>query len=82
MNTIARTIGGALGTPIAASIIDASLTSGGLPRESGFTIAFALCAGALVVGVLAALIVPRPAPRVSLPGGAPQSAATLADDTA
>jgi hypothetical protein len=81
MNTIARTVGGALGTTIAASIVDASLGSSGLPRESGFTIAFALCAGALLVGVLAALIVPRPAARVGLAGAPPQPAGTLADDT-
>ena len=65
MNTIARTVGGALGTTIAASIIDASITSSGLPSESGFTIAFALCAVALLIGVVAALLVPRPASRVA-----------------
>ena len=82
MNTIARTVGGALGTTIAASIVDASITSSGLPSESGFTIAFALCAVALLVGVAAALIVPRPVPRVAA-GGSPQHAAgTLADETA
>jgi EmrB/QacA subfamily drug resistance transporter len=82
MNTIARTVGGALGTTIAASIIDASITSSGLPQESGFTIAFALCAVALLVGVVAALMVPRPAPRVTAATGSPHAAGTLADETA
>jgi len=82
MNTIARTIGGALGTTIAASIIDASITSSGLPSESGFTIAFALCAVALLVGVGAALLVPRPATRVAVASGSPHAPSTLADETA
>ena len=82
MNTIARTVGGALGTTIAASIIDASITSSGLPSESGFTIAFALCAVALLIGVVAALLVPRPASRVAVASGSPHTAGTLADETA
>jgi MFS family permease len=82
MNTIARTVGGALGTTIAASIIDASITSSGFPSESGFTIAFALCAVALLIGVVAALLVPRPASRVAVASGSPHTAGTLADETA
>jgi EmrB/QacA subfamily drug resistance transporter len=82
MNTIARTIGGALGTTIAASIVDASLTSSGLPRETGFTIAFALCAAALVVGVLASLIVPRPAARPTVAATTQRPSGAFADDTA
>jgi MFS family permease len=81
MNTIARTVGGALGTTIAASIVDASLTSSGLPRETGFTIAFALCAAALVVGVLASMIVPRPAARVTVAAAAQRASGSLADET-
>ena len=42
--------------------------------------AFALCAGALVFGVLASLIVPRPAVRA--PAAAPRPAASLADESA
>jgi EmrB/QacA subfamily drug resistance transporter len=60
MNTIMRTIGGALGTTIAASILAASLTAEGHPSEHGFQIAFGLSCGALALGVLAALLVPRP----------------------
>ena len=78
MNTIMRTVGGALGTTIAASIISASLAANGLPRESGFEIAFALSAGALLVGVLAALLVPR---RVAGAARGPSPRPVLADDT-
>ena len=81
MNTIMRTVGGALGSTIAASVIAGSLASNGLPRESGFEIAFALSAIALVVGVLAALLVPRPV-RGAARGPSPRPSATLADDAA
>ncbi len=79
MNTIMRTVGGALGSTIAASVIAGSIASSGFPRESGFEIAFALSAIALVVGVLAALLVPRPV-RGAARGPSPRPSATLADD--
>jgi EmrB/QacA subfamily drug resistance transporter len=81
MNTIMRTIGGALGTTIAASVVAASLGANGLPRESGFQVAFALSAAALVVGVLAALLVPRPV-RGAARGPSPRATSVLADDPA
>jgi EmrB/QacA subfamily drug resistance transporter len=59
MNTIMRTIGGALGAQIAASIIAGEMGPAGLPAEKGFTLAFAIAAGALFVSFLAALVVPR-----------------------
>jgi EmrB/QacA subfamily drug resistance transporter len=60
MNTIMRTIGGAIGGQVAASIIAGTiLASTGLPAERGFTIAFAISAGALFVSFLAALAIPR-----------------------
>jgi len=59
MNTIMRTIGGALGAQIAASIIAGEMGRAGLPAEKGFTLAFAIAAGALFVSFLAALGVPR-----------------------
>jgi EmrB/QacA subfamily drug resistance transporter len=59
MNTIARSIGGALGSQVVASILSASVVAAtGLPREHGFTIAFWLAAGALTVGALVALAIP------------------------
>jgi EmrB/QacA subfamily drug resistance transporter len=80
MNTIMRTIGGALGTTIAASVIAGGFANG-LPRESRFEIAFALSSGALVVGVLAALLVPRHV-RGAARGPSPSPASVLvADDS-
>jgi EmrB/QacA subfamily drug resistance transporter len=59
MNTIMRTIGGALGSQIIASILTANvLVASGQPAERGFTIAFWHAAGVLVVGALAALAIP------------------------
>ena len=59
MNTIVRTIGGAVGSQVSAGIIAATLVAG-LPTEHGFTLAFAASSGALAVGFLVALAVPRP----------------------
>jgi EmrB/QacA subfamily drug resistance transporter len=59
MNTIMRSIGGALGTQVIASVLTANVvTSTGLPAERGFTIAFWLAAAALAVSVVAALAIP------------------------
>jgi EmrB/QacA subfamily drug resistance transporter len=60
MNTIVRTIGGGVGSQVSAGIVAAAVV-GGLPTEHGFTLAFAVSAGALGVGFLTALAVPRPA---------------------
>jgi EmrB/QacA subfamily drug resistance transporter len=59
MNTIMRTIGGALGSQVIAAILTASvLASTGLPSEQGFTVAFWLAAGASLVATAVALIIP------------------------
>jgi MFS family permease len=57
MNTIVRTIGGAIGTTVAAEIVAATVVNGEA-TERGFTIAFAASAVALVVAFLAGLAVP------------------------
>ena len=62
MNTIVRSIGGAIGSQVAASIVTATLASSGLPSERGFTIAFAAAAGALAVGAVVALLIPPRTP--------------------
>jgi EmrB/QacA subfamily drug resistance transporter len=68
MNTIVRSIGGAVGAQVSAVILTATLAANGLPTERGFTIAFAVCAVALVVGVVVALGVPaRARERVEAP---------------
>jgi len=61
MNTIVRSIGGAIGSQASAGIVTATVASSGLPSERGFTIAFAAAAAALAVGFLVALRVPAPA---------------------
>jgi EmrB/QacA subfamily drug resistance transporter len=58
MNTIMRTIGGSLGATVSAVLLTSSLAADGLPRERGFTLAFAASAVALVLAVVAALAVP------------------------
>ena len=58
MNTIMRTIGGSLGATVSAVILTSSLAADGLPRERGFTLAFAASAVALALAVVAALAVP------------------------
>jgi EmrB/QacA subfamily drug resistance transporter len=59
MNTIMRTIGGALGSQIIASILTANVIAAtGLPTERGFTIAFWMGAAVLLVGVLASWAIP------------------------
>jgi len=60
MNTIVRTIGGAIGSQVSAGIVTATLAANGDPTERGFTIAFAAAAGALVIGIVVALLVPKP----------------------
>ncbi|MGQ0845868.1 MAG: MFS transporter [Sporichthyaceae bacterium] len=58
INTIMRTIGGTLGGQIAASIVASHVATNGLPREIGFTIAFAMFAAALVLATVASLFIP------------------------
>jgi EmrB/QacA subfamily drug resistance transporter len=58
MNTVLRTLGGAVGGQVAATLI-VEHTSAGLPRLAGFTDTFALAAALLLACVLAALLVPR-----------------------
>ena len=57
MNTIVRTIGGAIGAEVAASILASDIV-GGAPAKHGYTITFVLCAAVVGVGVLASLAVP------------------------
>ncbi len=58
MNTIMRSIGGAVGAQISASVVTASAAASGLPESHGWTNAFALCSLALVGGFVVALAVP------------------------
>jgi MFS family permease len=65
MNTIVRSIGGAIGSQVSAGIVTATLAANGQPTENGFTIAFAAAAIALGLGFVVALLVPRPVREVS-----------------
>ena len=62
MNANIRTIGGSVGAAVMASIVTSSLDADGLPKESGYTIGFAMLAGALLVAAVAAVFMPT-APR-------------------
>lgn len=59
INTIARSIGGSLGSQVSATIVAGSvLASTRLPGESGFQTAFFVSAAAMVVALLAGLAIP------------------------
>jgi EmrB/QacA subfamily drug resistance transporter len=59
MNTVMRTLGGAVGGQAAASIIASSADGGGVTAEHGFTLAFALAAAAGALTVACAYTAPR-----------------------
>ena len=70
MNTIVRTIGGAIGAEIAASILAADALASGYPAKHGYTLTFWLCAAVVAIGILASLAVPgrrRAAATVGVP---------------
>lgn len=81
INTIMRTVGGALGAQIAASIVAGHVSaSTGLPEEVGYTNAFAMSAIAMAVALLAALLVPR-RPRPAMSGSEPAEQAETVGPT-
>jgi MFS family permease len=59
MNAVTRTLGGAFGGQLAATLIAGNLGAGGLPTNHGFTLAFAMCLVALVAALGFAIAVPR-----------------------
>ncbi|HKT44548.1 MAG TPA: MFS transporter [Gaiellaceae bacterium] len=58
MNTVMRTIGGAIGGQIVATLIAGHVSRNGLPKVTGFTQSFVLAAVFLVVSAAAGLLVP------------------------
>jgi hypothetical protein len=58
MNTVMRTLGGALGGQLAATFL-AHDVSHGLPTVTGFTTTYWMATGFLVVAVLAGMRIPR-----------------------
>jgi EmrB/QacA subfamily drug resistance transporter len=58
MNTIMRTVGGSVGSQVGAALITAHVAANGLPSESGYTKAFAVCAVVVFLGAIAATLTP------------------------
>ncbi len=77
MNTVMRTVGGAVGGQIAAALLTNNLSASGLPAERGFTLAFCVCAGALVLAIGAATLIPGR--RERLAQGSPVPVASSGD---
>jgi hypothetical protein len=74
MNAVTRTVGGAFGGAVVASILAGSVEAT-FPSADGFTIAFAACAIAVALGVLVGLAIPgRGAGAVAVVSGVPDAA--------
>ncbi|WP_036726114.1 MFS transporter [Patulibacter minatonensis] len=59
MNTVMRTIGGAVGAQLAGTILAGTLVAAtGLPSEGAYTAGFLMCAGALVVAIAISVAIP------------------------
>ena len=61
MNTVMRTIGGAIGGQLSATFIAGHLAANGSPLVTGFTETFAMATAFLVVCTLPAASIPSPA---------------------
>src|SRR4051794_20632829 len=59
MNAVTRTLGGAFGGQVAATLLAANLGAGGIPTSNGFTLAFLMCTIALIGALGFAVAVPR-----------------------
>jgi EmrB/QacA subfamily drug resistance transporter len=59
MNAVTRTLGGAFGGQLAATLLASNLGAGGIPTDSGFGLSFLMCLIALAAAFGFALWVPR-----------------------
>ncbi len=59
MNAVTRTLGGAFGGQLTATLLAANLGRGDIPTSSGFALSFGVCAIALVGALAFAFAVPR-----------------------
>jgi MFS family permease len=59
MNAVTRTLGGAFGGQLAATLLASNLGAGGLPTSSGFTQSFVMCVIALAAALGFSFWVPR-----------------------
>ncbi|HZQ04687.1 MAG TPA: MFS transporter [Gaiellaceae bacterium] len=71
MNTVMRTIGGAIGGQISATLISDHVGVGGFPAVTGFTDTFVMAAAFLVVCTIAGLLIPPSSRAARLPELAP-----------
>jgi hypothetical protein len=59
MNTVMRTIGGAVGAQLAGTLLAGGVVAAtGLPSEGAYTAGFLMCGGALVVAVVVSFGIP------------------------
>jgi EmrB/QacA subfamily drug resistance transporter len=63
MNTVMRTVGGVVGGQIGAALLTSSISTGGLPSEDAYTLAFALSAGTAAVASCVAIFITAPVRR-------------------
>jgi hypothetical protein len=59
MNSVTRTLGGAFGGQLAATLLASNLGAAGIPTSSGFTLSFLMCLIALAAALGFAVAVPR-----------------------
>src|SRR3954451_15981270 len=59
MNAVTRTLGGAFGGQLAATLLAGNLGAAGVPTSSGFTLSFLMCLIALAAALGFAVAVPR-----------------------
>jgi EmrB/QacA subfamily drug resistance transporter len=59
MNAVTRTLGGAFGGQLAATLLAGNLAADGIPTSTGFTLSFLMCLIALAAALGFALLVPR-----------------------
>jgi len=59
MNAVTRTLGGAFGGQLAATLLASNLGAAGLPDSSGFTLSFLMCLIAMAGALAFAVTVPR-----------------------
>ena len=75
MNTVMRTLGGALGGQLSATFIADNMRHG-LPTVTGFTETFLMATGFLVACLVAGMLVPKPRAEEAAPEVAPAAMAT------
>ncbi|MEV7914084.1 MFS transporter [Streptomyces griseus] len=62
INTLLRTIGGSISTAVLATILTIGATHDGLPGDASFTYGFTICAAAVVLAAIGAILLPRHRP--------------------